>query len=182
MKRLRSVNWVEVGVLILIKTAKPLRLLVFPFGVLGSAGAMGKYAAALAMLVLFTVGSPTPSRAQAMGDVSVVFAKAGLIVGAGRGRGVLTYRGHDYPFRVSGLSLGITVGASAVRLTGHVSGLREVKDFAGTYDAVGGGGALIGGASGVQLTNAKGVTISLQGPAAGLEFAANRSGIRISIK
>ena len=143
---------------------------------------MGKYAAVVAMLVLFTAGSPPSSRAQAMGDVSVVFAKAGLVVGAGRGHGVLTYRGHDYRFGVSGLSLGITVGASAMRLTGHVSGLRDVKDFSGNYDAVGGGGALLGGAGGVQLTNAKGVTISLQGPAAGLEFAANRSGIRISLR
>jgi hypothetical protein len=94
----------------------------------------------------------------------------------------LTYRGRDYPFRVSGLSLGITAGASAMRLTGHISGLRDVKDFSGTYDAVGGSGALIGGAGGVQMTNAKGVTISLQGPVAGLEFAANRSGVRISLQ
>jgi hypothetical protein len=40
---------------------------------------------------------------------------------------------------------------------------------------------LVGGAGGVQMTNAKGVTISLQGLAAGLEFAANRSGIRITL-
>ena len=142
---------------------------------------MGKYTAGLAMLVVLVAGSPAPSQAQAMGEVSVVFAKAGLIVGAGRGRGVLTYRGRDYPFRVSGLSLGLTAGASAMRLTGRASGLREVKDFAGTYDAVGGAGALVGGAGGVQMTNAKGVTISLQGLAAGLEFAANRSGIRITL-
>jgi hypothetical protein len=134
------------------------------------------------MLVLFVAGSPTPLQAQAMGEVSVVFAKAGLIVGAGAGRGVLTYRGRDYPFRVSGLSLGLTAGATAMRLTGRASGLRDVKDFAGTYDAVGGSGALVGGAGGVQMTNAKGVTISLQGLAAGLEFAANRSGIRISLQ
>jgi len=143
---------------------------------------MGKVAAGLAILFLFVGGSPTPSQAQATGQVSVVFAKAGLIVGVGRGRGVLTYRGRDYPFRVSGLSLGITAGASAMRLTGHISGLRDVKDFSGTYDAVGGSGALIGGAGGVQMTNAKGVTISLQGPVAGLEFAANRSGVRISLQ
>jgi hypothetical protein len=143
---------------------------------------MGRFAAGLAMLVLFVAGSPTPLQAQAMGEVSVVFAKAGLIVGAGAGRGVLTYRGRDYPFRVSGLSLGLTAGASAMRLTGRASGLRDVKDFAGTYDAVGGSGALVGGAGGVQMTNAKGVTISLQGLAAGLEFAANRSGIRISLQ
>ncbi len=29
------------------------------------------------------------------------------MVGAGGGSGVLTYRGHDYPFKVSGLSLGV---------------------------------------------------------------------------
>ena len=145
--------------------------------------AMGRCPAGLAMLLLaVTAGLPTASHAQAPGYVSAVFAKAGLIVGAGRGRGVLTYRGRDYPFRVSGLSLGITIGASAMRLTGRVSGLRELKDFSGIYDAVGASGALVGGFGGVQLTNKKGVTITLQGAEAGMEFAANRSGIRISLQ
>jgi hypothetical protein len=94
-------------------------------------------------------GLVPPSHAQAMGEVSVVFAKAALIAGAGAGRGILTYRGRDYPFRVSGLSLGVTAGASVMRLTGRVTGLREVKDFAGTYDSVGGGGAFIAGVGGV---------------------------------
>ena len=40
-----------------------------------------------------------------MGEVRVIFAKAALIAGAGGGRGILTYRGHDYPFRVYGLSV-----------------------------------------------------------------------------
>lgn len=144
---------------------------------------MAKYSARLAMLVLLICAAlARPSYAQAPGYVRVVFAKAGLIVGAGGGRGVLTYLGRDYPFRVSGLSLGVTIGASAIRLTGRVSGLREVKDFAGTYDAVGGGGAYVGGVGGVQLTNKKGVIITLQGIEAGMEFAANRSAIRISLR
>jgi hypothetical protein len=148
-----------------------------------NAAGVSRYSAGLAMLLLvIAAGLPTPSRAQAPGYVSVVFAKAGLIVGAGGGRGVLTYRGRDYPFRVSGLSVGLTVGASAMRLTGRVSGLRELQDFSGTYDAVGAGGAFVGGFGGVQLTNKKGVTITLQGAEAGLEFAANRSGIRISLQ
>ena len=67
-------------------------------------------------------GLATPSCAQAPGYVRGVFAKAGLVVGAGGGRGVLTYRGRDYPFRVSGLSVGVTIGASIKRLTGRVSG------------------------------------------------------------
>src|SRR3984893_15102909 len=119
---------------------------------------MRKHLAGLAMMVLaIWAALATSSHAQAPGYVRVVFAKAGLIAGAGGGRGVLTYRGRDYPFRVSGLSLGVTFGASAMRLTGRVSGLREVKDFAGTYDAVGGGGAYLGGVGGAQLTNRKGV-------------------------
>ena len=144
---------------------------------------MRKHLAGLAMVVLvICAGLATSSHAQAPGYVRVVFAKAGLIAGAGGGRGVLTYRGRDYPFRVSGLSLGVTIGASAMRLAGRVTGLREVKDFAGTYDAAGGGGAFVGGVGGVQLTNKKGVIITLQGIEAGMEFAANRSAIRISLQ
>jgi hypothetical protein len=145
---------------------------------------MGKYSAGPAMVVVLIICAVlvTASHAQAPGYLRVVFAKAGLIVGAGGGRGVLTYRGRDYPFRVSGLSFGVTIGASAMRLTGRVSGLREVKDFAGTYDAAGGGGAYVGGVGGVQLTNKKGVIITLQGIEVGMEFAANRSAIRISLQ
>jgi hypothetical protein len=143
--------------------------------------AVGRYGL-MTLLLIVAAGLPMPSHAQAPGYVSVVFAKAGLVVGAGGGRGVLTYRGRDYPFRVSGLSVGLTAGASAMRLTGRVSGLRELKDFSGTYDAVGAGAALVGGFGGVQLTNKKGVTMALQSAEAGLGFAANRSGIRISLQ
>ena len=101
---------------------------------------------------------------------------------AGGGSGVLTYRGRDYPFRVSGLSLGVTAGASVSRLKGWASGIRQVSDFAGTYSSVGGGGTFVGGFGGVQLGNEKGVKIALQGPRAGMEFAANLSGVRISLK
>jgi hypothetical protein len=147
------------------------------------ATAMAKYSAGVAASVLVVcIGLETSSYAQAPGYVRVTFAKAGLVTGAGGGRGVLTYRGREYSFRASGLSLGVTVGASVMRLTGRVTGLRDVKDFSGTYDAVGGGGAWIGGLGGVQLSNGKGVSITLQGVEAGMEFAANRSAIRISLR
>lgn len=148
-----------------------------------SVAAASGYSAGLAWLMLvIAAGMPTPLHAQAPGYVSIAFAKAGLVVGAGAGHGVLTYRGRDYPFRVSGLSVGLTAGASAMRLSGRVSGLRELKDFSGTYDAVGAGGAFVGGFGGVQLTNRKGVTMTLQSAEVGLGFAANRSGIRILLQ
>ena len=141
------------------------------------------WVARVALLVLFAVVVPTtPLLAQAPGYVRVKLVKAGLMVGAGGGSGVLTYRGRDYPFRVSGLSLGVTAGASVSRLKGWATGIRQVSDFAGTYSSVGGGGAFVGGFGGVQLGNEKGVKIALQGPRAGMEFAANRSGFRISLK
>jgi hypothetical protein len=137
----------------------------------------------IAVLALFAVVLPaTSSLAQAPGCVRVKLLKAALMVGAGGGNGVLTYRGRDYPFRVSGLSLGVTAGASVSRLEGWASGIRQVGDFAGTYSSVGGGGAFAGGFGGVQLGNEKGVKIALQGPRAGMEFGANLSGVRISLK
>lgn len=125
---------------------------------------------------------PPPSLAQAPGFVRVNFVKAGLVAGVGGGRGVLTYRGRNYRFTATGQSLGITAGATASRLEGQASGIRDVKDFAGTYSAVGAGGALVGGAGGVRLTNEKGVVLDLKGPKAGLEFAANLSRITISLR
>ncbi|RZN13417.1 hypothetical protein [Bradyrhizobium sp. Leo121] len=137
----------------------------------------------LAVIALLAFVFPvTSSQAQAPGYVRVNFAKAGLLVGAGGGTGVLTYRGRNYPFRVSGLSLGVTAGASVSRLEGWASGIVDVTDFAGTYSAVGAGGALVGGAGGVNLRNEKGVVLILKGPKAGMEFAANLSGLRISMK
>ncbi|MGY8666631.1 hypothetical protein Q3C01_30340 [Bradyrhizobium sp. UFLA05-109] len=135
-----------------------------------------------AMTLLAFVVPVTPSFAQAAGHVRVKIVKAGLLVGGGAGSGVLTWRGRNYPFSVSGLSLGITAGATISRLDGWASGIREVSDFTGTYSSAGGGFALVGGVNGVHLRNEKGVTIVLQGPKAGLEVAANLSAITISMK
>lgn len=122
----------------------------------------------------------TPSRA-VTGDVRIVFAKAGFVVGAGAGRGVLTFRGRDYRFTAQGLSVGLAVGASVTNLIGRASHLHKLGDFEGTYAVVGAGGALLGGVGGVQLRNAKGVVLSLQGARAGVEFAANVSKVVITL-
>ena len=135
-----------------------------------------------ALVALLAMLPATSSLAQAPGYVRVKLVKAGLMLGTGGGSGVLTYRGRAYRFRVSGLSLGVTAGASFNRLEGWASGIRQVSDFAGTYSSVGGGGAFVGGFGGVQLGNDKGVTIALQGPRAGMEFAANLTRVTISFR
>jgi hypothetical protein len=137
----------------------------------------------VAVIAFFAFVVPaTSSLAQASGYVRVKFVKAGLMLGAGGGSGVLNYRGRDYPFGISGLSLGVTAGGSVSRLEGSASGIKQVSDFAGTYSSVGAGGAFVGGAGGIRLGNEKGVVIALRGPKAGMEFAANISRIVISLK
>ena len=77
--------------------------------------------ALLGMLGVMVAG--TPSRAET-GQVAVVFTKGGFIVGVGGGEGVLVFRGKRYPFTVSGMSLGFTIGASTAKFVGRALNLR----------------------------------------------------------
>ena len=135
--------------------------------------------AALGLLV--SVGVATPTRAET-GAVSVVFTKGGFIVGVGGGKGVLTFRGKHYPFTVSGMSVGFTVGASTTKFVGRALNLRSPRDLAGSYAAGGAGAAVAGGAGGVQLQNANGVILQLSGPKVGAEVSAAVGGVTIAMQ
>src|SRR5262250_1839855 len=89
-----------------------------------------------AALALASAGLATPSLAET-GQVAVVFTKGGLIVGVGGGEGVLVFRGKKYPFTVSGMSVGFTIGASTTKFVGRALNLHSPGDLAGSY-AVGG--------------------------------------------
>jgi hypothetical protein len=136
-------------------------------------------AAVLASLLSLT--AVTSSQAET-GAVRVVFTKGGFIVGVGGGRGVLTFRGHRYPFRVSGMSLGATIGASTTDFVGRALNMRGPGDIAGNYSAIGAGGALAAGAGGVQLQNEKGVILQLHGVKVGVELSAAVGGVQIALE
>jgi hypothetical protein len=123
----------------------------------------------------------TPARAET-GAVRVLFTKGGFIVGVGGGEGVLTFRGHHYPFHVSGMSFGATIGASTTKFVGRALNLRSPGDIAGTYSVAGAGGALAAGAGGVHLQNAaNGVILELTGPKVGVELSAAVGGVQITM-
>jgi hypothetical protein len=126
------------------------------------------------------IGFAAPSHA-ATGTVRVVVAKAGLVVGAGGGRGVLTFEHRKYPFTVQGLSVGLTAGASVSKLVGRAKYIRNISDFSGAYSVIGAGAALVGGVGSVHLRNAKGVTILLKGYRGGLEASANITKVVIQL-
>src|SRR4051812_758817 len=115
---------------------------------------MTKYRTRLILIALLgslaTTGLSSPTYADT-GTVSVVFTKGGFIVGVGGGNGVLTLHGKHYRFTVSGMSLGFTVGASTTKLVGRALNLRSPRDLAGSYAAVGAGGAFAAGAGGVRV-------------------------------
>lgn len=141
------------------------------------------YAIAVTVVTVLAAvtGFSTPSRAD-MGQVAVIFTKGGFIVGVGGGEGVLRYRGRTYPFTVSGMSVGFTIGASTTKLVGRAINLRGPASIEGTYAVVGAGGAVAAGAGGVQLQNGNGVILQLSGPKVGAEVSAAVGGVTIRLK
>jgi lipid-binding SYLF domain-containing protein len=117
------------------------------------------------------------------GIVRVVFTKGGFIIGAGGGRGILTFRNRNYPFRVSGMSFGATIGASTTKFVGKALNMQKPSDLAGSYATLGAGGALAAGAGGVQLQNGQtGVILQLTGAKVGVELSAAVGGVQIAME
>jgi hypothetical protein len=134
-----------------------------------------------AIIAGLVYGLAQPAEAET-GAVRVVFTKGGFIVGVGGGNGVLYFRGHRYPFRVSGMSVGFTIGASTSQLSGKALNLRSPGDIQGTYSVIGAGGALAAGAGGVQLQNEKGVILQLAGGKVGVELSAAVGGVQVALE
>ena len=134
-----------------------------------------------ALALLLACGVASPSRAET-GEVRVVFTKGGFIVGVGGGQGVLYFRGHRYPFDVSGASVGFTIGASTTEFRGRALHLRSPNDLAGHYGVIGGGAAVAGGVGGVHLRNEKGVVLELAGGKVGLEVSAAVGGVTVALR
>jgi hypothetical protein len=139
------------------------------------------HAAGLALLGAMMVASIERAYADT-GAVSVIFTKGGLIVGVGGGEGVLTLHGKRYPFTVSGMSIGATIGASTTKLVGKALNVTGPRSIEGGYTTIGAGGAAVAGAGGVQLQNANGVILQLSGPKVGAELSAALGGVTIRLK
>ena len=131
---------------------------------------------ALALIATGAVSKEQPS-------ATARFTGDSVAVGVGYtwGKGVLTYKGHTYPFTAKGVSI---LGAGAEKITGvaEVYHLDSLADFPGAYVAadVGGSIAKAGGGTAV-LTNAKGVVVRLHTKDKGLELNIAASGLNVSL-
>jgi hypothetical protein len=134
-----------------------------------------------AIIPLLIADAATPALAET-GLLRAVITRGGLFLGVAGGHGKLTFRGHDYPLTVTGLSVGAVVGASTIILTGHAHNLRAASDIEGTYNSVGIGGALIVGAARLRLQNANGVVLDLRGAKVGAELSAALGGVWVKLR
>jgi hypothetical protein len=134
-----------------------------------------------ALLMMAAAGAFAPAQAQS-GQVRLEFVKAGWFVGGSLGSGTLNYQGRTYPLNIGGLSAGFTFGASKTTLVGTAHNLRRASDITGTYAAVGAGATVAGGGRVIELRNARGVVLRLQGASVGLSFDLDLSGMEITFR
>src|SRR5512135_1010910 len=86
--------------------------------------------------------------------------QVGVGIGWSWGRGVLTYKGKEYPFKVDGLSVG-DVGITKAEAEGKVYNLKKRTDFNGKYVAATAEATLAAGAGATAMENKKGVVVHL---------------------
>lgn len=126
--------------------------------------------------------APASMAQQGATDGTVSFSGGAVALGIGFqwGSGTLTWRGQQYPFRVSGLSV-VDVGAARVTGSGTVRNLRNLSDFNGNYVALSAGATVAGGAGVGTLRNQNGVTIEGISTSQGVRLTLAPGGVNISL-
>src|SRR5262249_10775947 len=118
----------------------------------------------------------TPDATVEMEEVQAAFIGSG----AG-GKGVLSFRGQQYPFRVGGVGVG-RVGLSTVDASGEVYNLRELSQFPGTYGQARYGFAIGTSSAGeLWMQNESGVILRLKGKRTGLILSLGGDAVLISM-
>jgi hypothetical protein len=135
------------------------------------------------MITAIEVSTAVAQAQQAMPDATVDFSGASAAVGVGYtwGSGTLHYKGQDYPFSASGLTLADIGGGSNV-VTADVYKLHNVDDFAGNYSAASSGAALVGGGGIGYLENSKGVIIKVTSNTKGARLNLGVGGVEVALK
>ncbi|WP_338117565.1 hypothetical protein, partial [Tardiphaga robiniae] len=132
----------------------------------------------LTVATLLSAALSLPAHADT-GKVRFKFFKAGWFIGAQAGSGILSFRGEMYPFRIGGVSAGLTFGGSSTDLVGAAQNMHQASDIEGIYTALGAGVAVGAGRRAIQMRNAKGVVLTLEGEQLGLQFDFDLSGMSV---
>jgi hypothetical protein len=143
-----------------------------------------KKIAALLFILSVTTGLVQARHRESKPDATLRMSVGGFSLGIGgsSGSGTLTYRGKNYPFRVSGMAIG-RVGVTSSSAVGDVFNLRHLQDFNGNYTVGGAGtrGVTLGaGRTGTIMSNQAGVIIRISSTQRGV--AVNATGGSITMR
>ena len=136
----------------------------------------------VAMMTGFTQAASHESRPDATLRMSIGGVHLGI--GGSSGSGTLTYRGKNYPFRVSGLAVG-RVGVTNSSAVGDVFNLRHLQDFNGNYTVSGAGtrGVTLGaGRTGTIMSNQAGVIVRISSTQRGIAVNATGGGLTMQLQ
>ena len=144
---------------------------------LQSIGVLALAAALLAGSLAFAADK-TPDCA-----VSISKTQFALVIGGSTGGGTLTCKDKTYPFKLSGLTLGVNVGVTTIDAAGDVYDLKDVAKFPGTYTQWDASATLAGGVGGLYLKNENGVVMKLVSRNKGLQInVGSASGVKVTMK
>jgi hypothetical protein len=105
----------------------------------------------------------------------------GFIIGGSSGNGTLQYNEENFPFKITGQSLGV-IGGAKIDAIGVVYNLDDVGFFPGSYTAIEGNLTLGPGGGSARLTNEHNVVIELQMLNSGAEIALGGSLYQIAFE
>ena len=116
-------------------------------------------------------------------NATIVLSATGAAAGIGYtwGDGMITYKGKQYFFSVSGVSIA-DVGFSKVSGRGRVYHLKSLQDFSGTYVAATGEATVVNGVGGRILQNSNGVQIRIDDVTRGVRLQGSADGIKLTLK
>jgi hypothetical protein len=134
----------------------------------------------IGLAVLTFVAGPTWAAEDMVGKVSIETRSVAVGVGVSQGNGVLEYQGQQYPFTITGVSIG-EVGATKVVAKGEVYNLDRVEDFAGMFVAATAGATIGGGVGVAAMKNQNGVDMVWTATNQGLSFSLAPSGLNVKL-
>jgi hypothetical protein len=136
----------------------------------------------VAALTGFTQAATHESRPDA--TLRMTMGGVHLGIGGSSGSGTLTYRGKNYPFKVSGMAIG-RVGVTNSSAVGDVFNLRHLQDFNGNYTVSGAGtrGVTLGaGKTGTIMSNQAGVIVRISSTQKGVAVNATGGSLTMQLQ
>jgi hypothetical protein len=134
-----------------------------------------------ALILMFAAVAVNASDEKPSGTLKFEEEQIMAIIGGSSGQGTLEFEGKEHLFKVSGASVGASIGVHKLEVTGDVYHLANVEDFSGMYLEFEAGATFVEGASGMWLKNNSGVILHLKSENEGVALELGTGGLSISV-